>query len=180
MSFSCIKQLLKQMRGIDISIYNDSFLSKSLEDRMTATGCDSLDAYSAYLEQVHAEGEILHSVTGSAYWKCVGATIEADMRYTFSARQYTNGVVSGEFECRDNSFAVAGLGKIYDMKVSGDTVKIGLIFTSGNSKTLCNYSGDITKLSGWVVVVDNRMSSGVTGPQYISMTLFRVFSQSSG
>ena len=59
MTFSRIKQLLKQEHGVDISMYADSFLGKSLEQRMQDTACVSPDDYCAHLEQNPAEGKVL-------------------------------------------------------------------------------------------------------------------------
>jgi chemotaxis methyl-accepting protein methylase len=61
MSFSRIKQLLKQERGLDLSMYADSFLEKSLEQRMQATACASPDDYCAHLEQNPAEGKVFQA-----------------------------------------------------------------------------------------------------------------------
>lgn len=51
MSFSRIKQLLKKEYALDLSPYADSFIEKSLEQRMQATGCVSPDVYCVHLEQ---------------------------------------------------------------------------------------------------------------------------------
>ncbi len=61
MNFSRIKQLLKQEHGMDLSMYADSFLEKSFEQRMQATACTSPDDYCAHLEQNPAEGKILQN-----------------------------------------------------------------------------------------------------------------------
>ena len=61
MSFSRIKQLLKQEHGLDISMYADSFLDKSLEQRMQATACTSPDDYGVHLEDNPAEGKVLQA-----------------------------------------------------------------------------------------------------------------------
>ena len=60
MSFSRIKQVLKQEQGLDISRYAESFLDKSLEQRMQATACVSPEDYGAHLEQNPAERKNLH------------------------------------------------------------------------------------------------------------------------
>jgi len=61
MSFSGIKQLLKQEQGMDISMYADSFIEKSLEQRMQTTACVSPDDYCAHLEQNPAEGKLFQN-----------------------------------------------------------------------------------------------------------------------
>jgi len=54
-----IPQLILQTRGIDISKYEEVFLTKTVRLRMKNTYCDSESAYYAYLEQSHMEGELL-------------------------------------------------------------------------------------------------------------------------
>lgn len=61
MKFSKVKQMLKQLHGLDISMYEAAFLERSLEKRMQATGCDSPEDYCAWLEHNPAEGKILQN-----------------------------------------------------------------------------------------------------------------------
>lgn len=61
MSFSRIKQLLKQEHSVDISMYADSFIEKSLEQRIQGTACETPEDYCALLEHNHAEGKILQN-----------------------------------------------------------------------------------------------------------------------
>ncbi len=119
-----------------------------------------------------AGNEILHTVTGTVEWRGIQPATGPDMGLKFTARQYADGTIDGDFECLNNCLEMKGRGKIYDMKVSGNTAKIGLNFTCGNEGTFCNCSRDITKMSGWVVVIDNGDGAGATGPSYVSMSLF--------
>ena len=59
MIYSRIKQLLQQKHGVDISMYADSFIENSLEQRIQATACVSPDDYCAHLELDPAEGDTL-------------------------------------------------------------------------------------------------------------------------
>ncbi|NQV50097.1 MAG: protein-glutamate O-methyltransferase CheR [Candidatus Marinimicrobia bacterium] len=54
-----ISDFLIHSQGIDISIYEDAFLDKTLQKRITVTQCDSMDAYYALLEQSSKEGKLL-------------------------------------------------------------------------------------------------------------------------
>jgi CheY-like chemotaxis protein len=55
MRFSRIKQLFKQEYGMDLSVYADSFLAKSLEQRMQATSCASPDDYRILVARIGHE-----------------------------------------------------------------------------------------------------------------------------
>ena len=46
-----VAKLLAQSYGIDVSKYDDSFLTKSIQKRITETQCDSSEAYHNLLEQ---------------------------------------------------------------------------------------------------------------------------------
>jgi chemotaxis methyl-accepting protein methylase len=48
---SVITDLLLKVHGVDVSKYDDSFLSRSLQKRFKATNCDSAKAYYKLLEQ---------------------------------------------------------------------------------------------------------------------------------
>jgi chemotaxis protein methyltransferase CheR len=50
MNLSQFKQLLKQGYGLDISMYAESVLGKSIEKRIQETQCDSFEDYGVYLE----------------------------------------------------------------------------------------------------------------------------------
>jgi len=52
-----IAGLLKRAHGIDISAYDDSFLDKSLQNRMIETRCASVQAYGALLAHNHKEAQ---------------------------------------------------------------------------------------------------------------------------
>jgi chemotaxis protein methyltransferase CheR len=52
-----IAGLLQQAHGIDISAYDDSFIDKSLQNRMSETRCASLQAYGTLLAQNHKEAQ---------------------------------------------------------------------------------------------------------------------------
>ena len=54
---SIITELLIQQQGFDASRYDDSFLSKSLEKRISDTHCDSEEAYYTYLKQSPVEAQ---------------------------------------------------------------------------------------------------------------------------
>lgn len=53
-----ITELLLRSQGIDVSKYNNSFLDKSLQKRISETHCDSTEAYYNLLEQDKKEGVI--------------------------------------------------------------------------------------------------------------------------
>ncbi|MDZ4203951.1 MAG: protein-glutamate O-methyltransferase CheR [Bacteroidales bacterium] len=52
-----IIELLLRSHGTDVSKYNDSFLDKSLQKRITETNCSSAEEYYTFLKQNHKEGE---------------------------------------------------------------------------------------------------------------------------
>lgn len=54
-----VAQLLSQSYGIDVSKYDDSFLNKSLQKRITETHCDTAEAYHYILEQNKEEARKL-------------------------------------------------------------------------------------------------------------------------
>jgi chemotaxis methyl-accepting protein methylase len=54
---SRVTELLIQLQGFDASKYDDSFLSKSLEKRISDTHCDSKEAYYTYLQQSSIEAQ---------------------------------------------------------------------------------------------------------------------------
>jgi chemotaxis protein methyltransferase CheR len=57
MSLSYFKQFLRQIYGMDISMYNGSFLNQAIEKRMQETGCPSLESYYDLLKQSNGEGK---------------------------------------------------------------------------------------------------------------------------
>ena len=61
MDFSSITRLLDQTPGMDKSIYEHTFLRKSIEKRLQETGCGSPEEYCGYWEQNPAEGQILRA-----------------------------------------------------------------------------------------------------------------------
>lgn len=52
-----LKQHLKQVSGLDISMYDESFLVNSIEKRVQETHCDSFEDYRGYLEHNPEEGK---------------------------------------------------------------------------------------------------------------------------
>ncbi len=60
MDFTQITQFFRQVYELELDMYDQSFLEKSIEKRMQETRCDSPEAYYAYLEQNQGEGDILH------------------------------------------------------------------------------------------------------------------------
>jgi len=52
-----IAGLLTQLHGIDVSKYEDSFLNKSLQKRITESHCNSAEEYCTLLEQSNTEGK---------------------------------------------------------------------------------------------------------------------------
>ncbi len=52
-----ITELLMQLQDFDVSKYDESFLSTSLEKRISETHCDSEEAYYIYLQQSHIEAQ---------------------------------------------------------------------------------------------------------------------------
>ena len=53
-----IIELILQTQGIDLSKYEDQFLNKIIQKRMTETLCESEGSYYRYVEQSQGEGEI--------------------------------------------------------------------------------------------------------------------------
>ncbi|MCX6237896.1 MAG: protein-glutamate O-methyltransferase CheR [Bacteroidia bacterium] len=54
---SPVSELILQLRGVDVSKYDDSFLNKSLQKRIRETHCITEESYYNYLEQNNKEGE---------------------------------------------------------------------------------------------------------------------------
>ena len=54
-----ISDFLMQSQGIDVSIYESSFLKKTMQKRITETQCSSMQEYCTLLEQSNAEGKLL-------------------------------------------------------------------------------------------------------------------------
>ena len=54
-----ISDYLVRSQGIDVSIYEDVFLDKTLQKRITETQCNGMEAYYALLEQSSKEGKLL-------------------------------------------------------------------------------------------------------------------------
>jgi chemotaxis protein methyltransferase CheR len=54
-----ISDHLMQSQGIDVSIYEDSFLKKTLQKRISETQCNSMEEYCTLLEQNNTEGKLL-------------------------------------------------------------------------------------------------------------------------
>ena len=52
-----IAGLLKRLNGVDISLYDDAFLNRSLQRRAEETHCETMDQYGTLLEQSKAERE---------------------------------------------------------------------------------------------------------------------------
>ena len=53
-----ISKLIKQLKGVDISNYDVSFIEKSLQRRMTETKCESETEYSTFIEQNEKEASL--------------------------------------------------------------------------------------------------------------------------
>jgi len=61
-----IKELLLQLENFDVSGYDESFLDKALEKRISETFCNSEEAYYEYLQQSHIEAqEFINSLSVS-------------------------------------------------------------------------------------------------------------------
>lgn len=54
-----ISDIIMQSQGIDISMYEDSFLKKTLQKRIIASTCNSLEDYCTLLKQSSIEGNLL-------------------------------------------------------------------------------------------------------------------------
>jgi len=52
-----IADMLIGMHGIDVTQYDKSFLSKSLQKRITETHCSSVEEYGSFLEHNKKEGK---------------------------------------------------------------------------------------------------------------------------
>jgi len=52
-----IAGLLRRLNGVDISLYDDSFLNRSLQRRAEETHCETMDRYGTLLEKSSAERE---------------------------------------------------------------------------------------------------------------------------
>ncbi len=52
-----ITDLILQLQGVDVSKYDETFLNKSIQKRITETHCNSVQEYCALLEQKSNEGE---------------------------------------------------------------------------------------------------------------------------
>jgi chemotaxis protein methyltransferase CheR len=57
MDLTLLAHFLKQVHDIDISVYDESFFRKSIEKRIQATRCGTLEDYCAYLQQNDGEGK---------------------------------------------------------------------------------------------------------------------------
>jgi len=55
-----IIRLMDRSHGRDISVYDEGFLSRSLDRRVLATGCETLAAYLGYLLEDSAEAEAFY------------------------------------------------------------------------------------------------------------------------
>jgi chemotaxis methyl-accepting protein methylase len=62
-----ITDLLLRSHGVDISKYEDTFLDKSIQKRMTETDCGSLEDYCSFLEQDKSEGKLFLSSLHVSY-----------------------------------------------------------------------------------------------------------------
>lgn len=60
-------QLMSQTYGRDISMYDESFLEKSIEKRWSAVGVKTYSAYLEYLSQNSIEGEALYSSLNNTF-----------------------------------------------------------------------------------------------------------------
>jgi len=56
-NLNCITELLQRTKGVDVSRFDDAFLTKCIERRMTEYGCDTKEHYSALLEQNEVEND---------------------------------------------------------------------------------------------------------------------------
>lgn len=54
-----ISDFIMQSKGIDISTYEDSFLIKTLQNRISASKCESIEEYCILLKQSSTEGNLL-------------------------------------------------------------------------------------------------------------------------
>ncbi|MCF8390450.1 MAG: protein-glutamate O-methyltransferase CheR [Bacteroidales bacterium] len=54
-----ICDFLRQSQGIDVSTYEDSFLKKTLQNRISTSMCDSMEEYFTFLKQNSTEGNLL-------------------------------------------------------------------------------------------------------------------------
>ena len=54
-----VTDLLLKLQGIDVTKYDDSFLSQAIQKRITETQCVSVGDYCSYLEQNSQEAAIL-------------------------------------------------------------------------------------------------------------------------
>jgi chemotaxis protein methyltransferase CheR len=59
MNLDEIQYVLKKVHDIDIGLFDESFLLKSIEKRMQETHCDSMVNYCSTLEKNHDEGKFL-------------------------------------------------------------------------------------------------------------------------
>ncbi|MHB9004533.1 MAG: CheR family methyltransferase [Coriobacteriia bacterium] len=59
-NLALFQQFLKQVYGLDISMYDESFIVNSIEKRIQGTHCDSIEDYWIYLEQNHGESNNLY------------------------------------------------------------------------------------------------------------------------
>ncbi|WP_297087936.1 CheR family methyltransferase [uncultured Draconibacterium sp.] len=54
-----ISDIIIQSQGIDISTYEDSYLKKTLQNRIAVTKCESIEEYCTFLKQNSTEGNLL-------------------------------------------------------------------------------------------------------------------------
>jgi chemotaxis methyl-accepting protein methylase len=54
-----ISDFIMQSQGIDISTYEDSFLKKTLQNRIAASKCESIEEYCTLLKQSNPEANLL-------------------------------------------------------------------------------------------------------------------------
>ena len=59
MKINYIIDFIKNLNGTDLSIYDDSFLDKTLQKRITETNCGTVDDYCRFIKQNTGEIEIL-------------------------------------------------------------------------------------------------------------------------
>jgi len=62
-----IIDLLKSLKGIDLSIYDDSFLDKTLQKRIAETNCSTVDDYCSFIKQNTGEIEIIFNSLHISY-----------------------------------------------------------------------------------------------------------------